>query len=114
MKPIMRQQAMIAFPIFDVKTNKPKVDQFDRPITGLVTTKARVQRKVTLHRDASGTSVQTTLEVDLPPDIVPLQGYTGQFEVPGEGWVKGTIRFREDIYNLSGSRVDFRTVFADG
>lgn len=113
MKPLMNRSVILNSPLID-EYGKEIRDDRDRPVTESVSYIGRVQRKTRTHRGPGGQTFETSLEVDLPPAARLTKSMTGYFDVIGEGMVKGTVREFEGIPNLSGSRVDYWTVFVDG
>lgn len=104
MKPPMNQTVMIYNP-------STETDEYDRPIKQPpFESKARVQRKNKVVYSANGSEFETTLEIDLPPEVeIGYQTEISYTDLLGnEG--KGTIRAIEESTNLAGNRVYFRTV----
>lgn len=104
MKPPMRQTVTIYNP-------SDETDRNDNPIMEEpFETIARVQRKNKSTYSPDGSSYETTLEIDIPPDVVV--GYQTQIEFTDSMGItsKGPVRGLEESMNLAGNRVFFRTV----
>src|SRR5699024_4665180 len=113
MIPPMRQKVTANVPILD-EDGQPIIDKYGRPQTKAIQSKARVQFKSQLVRDAMGREHQVNLEIDLPRTFNPDVGTKVDYVTIAGNEASGTIRAKEEAINLSGSRVHFRTVFVDG
>lgn len=71
--------------------------------------KARVQFSSKTIQTTDGTTYQTILEVDLPTETIVTYGTELSYTFQGVT-TKGKVLALEDVLNLSGSRVDYRTV----
>lgn len=110
MRPPMKQDITLYYPILDAQ-GKVEKDGFGRPKLQPKTLKAHVQFSSRIIKMSNGEQKQATLEVDLHPDVQVSQGteieYVGQFET-----VKGQVISMDETYNLGGTKVYFRTVYA--
>lgn len=113
MKPPMKQRVTAQVPILDAYGKEVK-DKYGRPQTGPVTSKARVQYKMQLVRDAQGQEHRVNLEVDIPPLFNPDVGLAIDCQLIDGRIVNGTILAKEEIANLDASKVHYRTVFVNG
>jgi len=113
MKPPMKQKVNANVPYLD-NNGKPIIDKYGRPKTKAIESKARVQFKSQLIRDANGQERRTSLEIDLPRDFNPSQGTEIDYVAMGGDKGSGTIVAKEESTNLAGSKVYYRTVFVDG
>lgn len=112
MKPPMPHQITAHMPIFDEHGN-PIRDKYGKPKTEEKQSVARVQFKSQLVRTADGREHQVNLEIDLPPNFNPGEGTEIEGKDAGGNPFKGTIKAKEDIISLMGSKVHYRTVFVD-
>lgn len=113
MKPPMRQKVTANVPVLD-NNGKPITDKYGRPQTKAIESKARVQFKSQLIRDANGQERRTSLEIDLPKEFNPGQGDGIDYVTADGDKGNGTIVAKEEATNLAGSKVYYRTVFVDG
>lgn len=113
MKPPMRQKVTANVPILD-DNGKPMIDKYGKPVTKPIKSKGRVQFKSQLVRTADGREHKVNLEVDLPPNFNPDEGQEVEGKDADGNPFKGTIKAKEDIISLTGSKVHYRTVFVDG
>ncbi|PAE17289.1 hypothetical protein CHH91_04600 [Virgibacillus sp. 7505] len=110
MKPPMRHRVLLEIPVLD-ENGQPKKDRYGRPVTPeQVVSKARVQRKTKVVEASDGQQHETVLEVDLPTyqkvDYQTTLTYVDALGIQ----TKGQVVAVEDILNLSGSKVFYRTV----
>ncbi|HLR69427.1 MAG TPA: hypothetical protein VK105_20260 [Virgibacillus sp.] len=113
MKPPMPHEVTAHMPILDEQGN-PITDKYGKPKTEEKKSEARVQFKSQLVRTADGREHQVNLEIDLPPSFNPGEGQEVEGKDAGGNPFKGTIKAKEDIISLMGSKVHYRTVFVDG
>lgn len=113
MKPPMNQRIIAQVPVLDDDGN-PVKDKYGHPETKENNSKARVQFKSQLVQDSEGQEHKVNLEIDLPPEFNPGDGVEIEGKDAGGNRFKGTIKTKEDILNLSGAKVHYRTVFVDG
>lgn len=110
MIPPMKQQVTAYVPIID-DNGRQVTDKYGKPKTETEKSKARVQFKSQTVVDAKGIERNVSLEVDLPPAFNPSTGtelgYTTNAGYEGIG----TISAKEEIINLTGSKVYYRTVY---
>lgn len=113
MMPPMKQKVTANIPVLD-GNGEPITDKYGRPQTNEIHSKARVQFKSQLVRDANGREHQVNLEIDIPRNFNPDVGTTVDYVTAAGDKGNGTIRAKEEILNLTGSKVFYRTVFVDG
>jgi len=113
MIPPMRQKVTANVPILD-EGGQPITDKYGKPETKPINSKARVQFKSQLVRDANGQERRVNLEIDIPRNFNPGQGDEIDYVTAGGDEGSGSIVAKEEAINLSGSRVHFRTVYVDG
>ncbi|GIN93326.1 hypothetical protein J22TS1_43770 [Siminovitchia terrae] len=113
MKPPMRQQVTAHIPILD-ENGEPIKDRYGRPMTETKTSKARVQFKSSIIRDAKGEEKRITLEIDMPPDFNPPNGSKIEYVTMDGEKAEGTIIVKDEAVNLAGSKVYYRTAYVDG
>lgn len=113
MKPPMRQQVTAHIPIFD-ENGEPTKDKYGRDTTEPKTSKARVQFKSSIIRDAKGEEKRVTLEIDMPPDFNPPNGSKIEYVTMDGEKAEGTIIVKDEAVNLAGSKVYYRTAYVDG
>src|SRR5699024_10239565 len=113
MKPPMPHEVTAHMPILDEHGN-PITDKYGKPKTEEKKSEARVEFKSQLVRTADGREYQVNLEIDLPPSCNPGEGQVVEGKDAGGNAFKGTIKAKEDIISLMGSKVHYRTVFVDG
>ncbi|POD46286.1 hypothetical protein BKM15_25940 [Pseudomonas syringae pv. syringae] len=87
-----------------------EVDDYGRPSTSQLIVKARVQYSSKVIESASGTRTQSSLEVDLMPDIPVNYGTKAKYEDPFGKVVEGAMIAINESTNLAGNKVFFRTV----
>ncbi|WP_068672281.1 hypothetical protein [Oceanobacillus sp. Castelsardo] len=113
MIPPMRQKVTANVPVFD-GNGQPITDKYGRPKTEKKHSKARVQFKSQLIRDANGQERRVNLEIDLPRDFNPDSGIELDYVTIDGKSGTGTIVSKDEATNLSGSKVYYRTVYVDG
>ncbi|OAK70093.1 hypothetical protein [Lederbergia galactosidilytica] len=113
MKPPMRQKVTVHFPVLDEK-GQPVKDKYGKPLTKPKTSKARVQFKTSLIRDAKGEERRVSLEIDMPPSFNPPDGTKVEYTTMGGQKAEGTIITKDEAVNLAGSKVYYRTAYVDG
>ncbi|MCR1833059.1 hypothetical protein NSA56_01440 [Oceanobacillus caeni] len=113
MIPPMRQKVTANVPILDENSN-PITDKYGKAKTKPIDSKARVQFKSQLIRDANGQEKRASLEIDLPTNIDAQNGIVVEYTNANGRKVKGTIIAVDEATNLSGSKVYYRTVYVDG
>lgn len=114
MKPPMKQQVIALIPVTD-ENGEVIRDEFGRPLkTRAEQSKARVQFKSQLVRDAQGQEYRVALEIDLPPEFNPDVGTEVEYQMIDGRTAKGIIRAKDEAANLTASKVYYRTVFVDG
>ncbi len=113
MIPPMRQKVTANVPILDENGN-PITDKYGKPKTKPIDSKARVQFKSQLIRDANGQERRVNLEIDLPRDFNPESGTKLDYVTIDRKEGSGTIVTKDETTNLSGSKVYYRTVYVDG
>lgn len=109
MKPPMRNKVTVHVPILDDE-GQPISNKYGKPKTKPITSKARVQFKSQLIRDAEGREKKVSLEIDLPNNIHVQDGT----EIEYGKEASGTVVAKEEAINLAGSKVYYRTVYVDG
>lgn len=113
MKPPMNQKITVHMPVLD-SNGSPVKDKYGKAKTKEKHSKARVQFKSQLVKDAMGQEHEINLEIDLPPDCNPADGVKIEGKDAGGNTFAGKIKTKEDIINLTGAKVHYRTVFVDG
>ncbi|WP_342512796.1 hypothetical protein MKY34_19645 [Sporosarcina sp. FSL K6-1522] len=113
MRPPMRQNVIAFIPILDA-AGKPVTDKYGKEQTTQEQSKARVQFKSQLIRDAKGQERRVALEIDLPTKCNPPVGSKLEYTTVGSQKATGTILAKEEAVNLAGSKVYYRTVYLDG
>ncbi len=113
MKPPMPHEITAHMPVLDEQGN-PITDKYGKPTTKPKQSEARVQFKSQLVRTLDGREHQVNLEIDLPPNFNPGEGAEVEGKDAGGNPFKGTIKAKEDIISLMGTKVHYRTVFVDG
>lgn len=113
MKPPMPHKITAQVPVLD-DNGKPVKDKYGNPETEEKRSQARVQFKSQLVQDSEGQQHKVNLEIDLPTDFNPGDGVEVTGQDAGGNRFNGTIKAKEDIINLTGSKVHYRTVFVDG
>ncbi|MTW85622.1 hypothetical protein F3157_08095 [Virgibacillus dakarensis] len=109
----MRQKVTVNVPILG-ENGQPITDKYGKPKTKQIDSKARVQFKSQLVRDAKGRERQVNLEIDLPSGFNPDNGTELDYETMAGDKGRGTIVAKDEATNLAGSKVYYRTVFVDG
>ncbi|HLR58914.1 MAG TPA: hypothetical protein VK094_00350 [Pseudogracilibacillus sp.] len=112
MKPPMRQEVTANVPILD-ENGKQIIDKYGKPKTKPIESKARVQFKSQLVRDAQGQERQVSLEIDLPSRFNPDSGTEIDYVTIAGDTGKGTIASKDEVTNISGSKIYYRTVYVD-
>lgn len=113
MKPPMPHEITAHMPILD-EHGKPITNKYGKSTTKPKRSAARVQFKSQLVRTSDGREHQVNLEIDLPPNFNPDEGTEVEGKDAGGNPFKGTIKTKEDIISLMGTKVHYRTVFVDG
>ena len=114
MKPPMKQQVVAFIPMVDSK-GKFAYDEFGKPLKQRSDqSKARVQYKSQLIQDVQGQEHRVALEIDLPPEFNPDVGTEVEYQMIDGRTAKGIIRAKDEVANLTGSKVYYRTVYVDG
>ncbi len=113
MIPPMRQEVTANVPILD-GNGEPITDKYGKPLTKEIESKARVQFKSQLVRDANGQERRVNLEIDIPKNFNPGQGDGIDYVTAGGAKGSGTIVAKDEATNLSGSKVYYRTVYVNG
>lgn len=109
MKPPMRNKVTVHVTILDDE-GQPISNKYGKPKTKPITSKARVQFKSQLIRDAEGREKKVSLEIDLPNNIYVQDGTVIEYGKEDSG----TVVAKEEAINLAGSKVYYRTVYVDG
>lgn len=109
MMPFMRQDITIDNPDSDAGH-----DKYGRPETKSIHSIARVQFSSNIRKNEKGEDVQTDIEIDLPPEADPVEGAKVEGETADGASFSGTVESKEEIINLTGSKVFYRTVFVNG
>lgn len=113
MRPPMRQRVIVFIPILD-EDGKPVTEKYGKEKLREVSSKARVQFKSQLIRDANGVERLVALEIDLPTNCNPPIDAKMEYTAVGGQKSKGTIIAKDEAVNLSGNKVYYRTVYVDG
>lgn len=113
MRPPMKQSIYAETPLLDDNGN-PITDDYDRPKTETIQSKARVQFKSQLITDREGRQREVNLEIDLPPEVSLSDGTKITYTTIQGKKSSGTIEGQEEITNLSGRKVYYRTVYVSG
>ncbi|MDY0395424.1 hypothetical protein ACFSMW_13510 [Virgibacillus halophilus] len=113
MKPPMRQKVTAYMPVLG-DDGKPIRDKYSKPKTKPIDSKARVQFKSQLVRDANGRERRVSLEIDLPSDFNPGQGIELDYVTVEGDTGRGTIVAKDETTNIAGNKVYYRTVYVDG
>lgn len=103
MKPPMNQEVTLMSPT-------DKKDNYGRPILVPSVSRARVQFSSRVVQGADGQHYETSLEVDLPPEILVKYGTEIHYQ-DAFGLTKGKVISMNESTNLSGRKVYFRTVY---
>lgn len=113
MKPKMNQSITAKIPIIGTD-GKTIPDRYGRPQTGDKISKARVQFKSQIVRDAKGVEHRVNLEIDIPKNFNPDTGTTVDYtDIEGNEY-SGVIRAKEEATNLPATKIYYRTIFVDG
>lgn len=112
-QPPMSQTIQVESPVKD-DNGEYIMDKYGRKQTDTETTKARVQYKTKLMTNEKGESYQIDLEIDLPPECNPETGAKINGKDAQGNTFSGTVKVKEDIINLFGDKVHYRTVFING
>ncbi len=110
MKPPMRQQVTARVPILDSEGN-PSEDDYGRPETVEISSNARVQMKTQLILDAQGQQRDASIEIDLPAHFNPASGDKISYKTIAGYEGTGTIIAKEEVTNIAGSKLYYRTVY---
>lgn len=113
MKPFMRDVVVIYVPVIDEK-GKPILNKYSKPLVTPITTKARVRKTTTAQVSNKGNLLDGLVEIDIPREqgdipkgarveFADAQGYQGV----------GHVQSVQTSVNLSGSRIEFRTLMVD-
>lgn len=113
MKPPMKQRVTAQVPVLNEDGEQIK-DKYGRAQTEPQASKARVQYKMQLVKDAQGQEQRVNLEVDIPPLFNPDVGLEIECRLIDGRMVTGMILAKEEIANLDASKVYYRTVFVNG
>ena len=113
MKPPMRQKVSFDFPVLDANGN-PVKDKYGRPLTEKRTSKARVQFKANIVKDAKGEEKRTSVEIDLPTSFNPAVGVDYEYTDNDGNTTTGALISKDEAINLAGTKVYYRTVYCDG
>lgn len=89
-------------------------DKYGRPQTVSVESRARVQFKSQVVRDAQGVEHRVNLEIDIPPEFNPNAGASVEYTDISNRTFSGIIRAKDEVTNVPATKVYFRTVFVDG
>ena len=84
-------------------------DKYGKSTPGTITSKARVQFTSKTIENKDGTTYQAVLEIDLPTETPVSYGTEISYTTNGVT-TKGTVLLLDDILNLAGTQVDYRTV----
>ncbi len=104
MRPFMRQEVTIYRPTGEE-------DDYSKPITVPVISKAHVLFTTKTIKTADGTVYNTFLEVDLPPETIVTYGTELSYKDEESGEVtKGSVVAVEGIRSLTGHKTDYWTV----
>ncbi|WP_339233817.1 hypothetical protein [Oceanobacillus sp. FSL W7-1281] len=113
MKPPMRQKISFEFPVLDADGN-PIKDGRGRELTEMKESKARVQFKANIDKDAKGEEKRTSVEVDLPTSFNPSVGAGYKYTDSDGNTTTGALISKDEAINLAGTKVFYRTVYCDG
>ncbi len=113
MKPPMRQEVSFEFPVLDADGN-PVKDKYGREQTEKKHSKARVQFKSNIVKDAKGEEKRTSVEIDLPVSFNPPVGAAYTYIDNDGNKVTGALISKDEAINLAGTKVYYRTVYCDG
>ncbi|MFD1066688.1 hypothetical protein [Oceanobacillus locisalsi] len=113
MKPPMRQEVWFEFPVLDTDGN-PITDRYGKPKTEKRKSKARVQFKANIVKDAKGEERRTSVEVDLPTSFNPTVGAGYEYTDISGNTTTGALISKDEAINLAGTKVYYRTVYCDG
>ncbi|GIO25098.1 hypothetical protein [Oceanobacillus sp. J11TS1] len=109
----MRQKVWFDYPVYDDEGN-PIKDKYGKPKTELKQSKARVQFKSNIVKDAKGEERRTSVEIDLPVSFNPTVGASYEYTDINGNKVTGAIISKDEAINLAGTKVYYRTVYCDG
>lgn len=113
MKPPMRQKIWFDYPVYDDEGN-PIKDRYGKIKTEPKESKARVQFKSNIVKDAKGEERRTSVEVDLPTSFNPTVGAGYEYTDSDGNTTTGTLISKDEAINLAGTKVYYRTVYCDG
>jgi hypothetical protein len=105
MKPSMKQEVVVYVPRFGEK------DEYGRPLKDAIISKARVMYTTRTIMGQDGQIHETSLEVDLPPNVPVEHGTEIEYTDYVGKTTKGQVVAMNESTNLSGSKVYFRTVY---
>lgn len=104
MKPPMKQLVTLLIPT-------GQKDEYSRPITTKKESKSRVRYSTRVIKGTDGREYQSSLEVDLPPDVSVSYGVELEYKDPFEKVTKGQVIAMKESTNLAGDKVYYRTVY---
>ena len=84
-------------------------NKYGKATPGTITSKARVQFTSKTIENKEGTVYQAVLEIDLPTETPVSYGTEISYTANGVT-TEGAVLLLEDILNLAGTQVDYRTV----
>lgn len=113
MRPPMNQSIYAEIPVYDDK-GKPVTDDYGRPHTETIDSIARVQFKSQLISNTDGQHRQVNLEIDVPPEVDLPNGTEVTYTTIQGKKSTGTVENSEEITNLAGTKVYYRTVYVNG
>lgn len=113
MRPPMNQSIFAEIPVTDDNGN-PITDDYGRPQTETIESIARVQFKSQLISNTEGRHRRVNLEIDVPPEVDIPNGTKITYTTIQGKESTGTVENSEEITNLAGTKVYYRTVFANG
>lgn len=113
MRPPMNQKVSLLVPLLD-SDGEQITDRNGRPVTRNVESKARVLFKTQLVADSEGRERRVNLEIDLPREVDPASGTDISYITIAGVIGKGVIVTKEEITNIAGNKIYFRTVYVDG
>src|SRR5690606_15400988 len=99
MKPPMNQSIVANVAVLD-ENGKPITDKYGKPKTSPVHSKARVQFKSQVVRDAQGVEHRINLEIDIPPGFNPDVGTSVEYTDIANRTYSGVIRAKDEATNI--------------
>jgi hypothetical protein len=105
MKPSMKHSVVVRVPRLGEK------NEYGKPLKDPVSTNARVLYSTRTVKGTNGQTFETSLEVDLPPDIPVGYGTEIEYTDYAGKVTKGMVIAMTESTNLAGTKVYFRTVF---